>query len=170
MKKIFTLLTLGIFSFGIAQISTTRMNEMRLNNTLQQVEKALGKKLEITKTGDDWLFYVKVSEKGADFTLGFLESINESNSKELVLYEIKTNSSEIKTLSKLGVGSSIDDLWKAYKNYNISVWQMWDEIEDSNSKTDRVFNIQDHDAGTSLYFYLRNNKVYEIVIGVYEGC
>lgn len=170
MKKIFTLLTLGIFSFGIAQISTTRMNEMRLNNTLQQVEKALGQKLEITKTGDDWLFYVKVSDKGADFTLGFLESINESNSNELVLYEIKTNSSEIKTLSKLGVGSSIDDLWKAYKNYNISVWQMWDEIEDSNSKTDRVFNIQDHDAGTSLYFYLRNNKVYEIVIGVYEGC
>lgn len=170
MKKIFTLLTLGIFSFGIAQISTTRMNEMRLNNTLQQVEKALGQKLEITKTGDDWLFYVKVTDKEADFTLGFLESINESNSKELVLYEIKTNSSEIKTLSKLGVGSSIDDLWKAYKNYNISVWQMWDEIEDSNSKTDRVFNIQDHDAGTSLYFYLRNNKVYEIVIGVYEGC
>lgn len=170
MKKIFTLLTLGIFSFGIAQISTTRMNEMRLNNTLQQVEKALGQKLEITKTGDDWLFYVKVTDKGADFTLGFLESINESNSNELVLYEIKTNSSEIKTLSKLGVGSSIDDLWKAYKNYNISVWQMWDEIEDSNSKTDRVFNIQDHDAGTSLYFYLRNNKVYEIVIGVYEGC
>lgn len=170
MKKIFTLLTLGIFGFSIAQISTTRMNEMRLNNTLQQVEKALGQKLEISKTGDDWLFYVKVSDKGADFTLGFLESINESNSNELVLYEIKTNSSEIKTLSKLGVGSSIDDLWKAYKNYNISVWQMWDEIEDSNSKTDRVFNIQDHDAGTSLYFYLRNNKVYEIVIGVYEGC
>lgn len=170
MKKISTLLTLGIFSFGIAQISTTRMNEMRLNNTLQQVEKALGQKLEITKTGDDWLFYVKVTDKGADFTLGFLESINESNSNELVLYEIKTNSSEIKTLSKLGVGSSIDDLWKAYKNYNISVWQMWDEIEDSNSKTDRVFNIQDHDAGTSLYFYLRNNKVYEIVIGINEGC
>lgn len=170
MKKISTLLTLGIFSFGIAQISTTRMNEMRLNNTLQQVEKALGQKLEITKTGDDWLFYVKVTDKGADFTLGFLESINESNSNELVLYEIKTNSSEIKTLSKLGVGSSIDDLWKAYKNYNISVWQMWDEIEDSNSKTDRVFNIQDHDAGTSLYFYLRNNKVYEILIGINEGC
>lgn len=170
MKKISTLLTLGIFSFGIAQISTTRMNEMRLNNTLQQVEKALGQKLEITKTGDDWLFYVKVTDKGADFTLGFLESINESNSNELVLYEIKTNSSEIKTLSKLGVGSSIEDLWKAYKNYNISVWQMWDEIEDSNSKTDRVFNIQDHDAGTSLYFYLRNNKVYEIVIGINEGC
>lgn len=36
-----------IFSFG--QISTTRMNEIRIENTLTQVEKALGKKLEIAK-------------------------------------------------------------------------------------------------------------------------
>lgn len=49
MKNTLSLLFLGMFIFSFGQIYTTRMNEMRIENTLAQVEKALGKKLEITK-------------------------------------------------------------------------------------------------------------------------
>ena len=170
MKIYYTLGFLLLFGFSFSQISTTRMNEMRINNTLPQIEKALGKKLEIARKVDDWLYTINISDKGSDLSLGFMESMDENDKTTFVLYEVKTKSTKIKTLSNLGVGSTLDELWKAYKNYNISVWQTWDEKTEKYSTTERVFQLNDHDASTAIYFYLRNDKVYEIVVTLQEGC
>ncbi len=170
MKKILLLFLLFMIQFSFGQISTTRMNEMRIKSTLPEVEKALGQKLEISKKLDDWLYKVTVNDKGSEFELSFTEYTDENGKQIIELYEITTKSTSIKTLSKLGVGSSLDDLWKAYKNYNISIWNSWDEKTEKYSTTERIFQLHDYDAGTALYFQLRNGVVYEISLSFFEGC
>lgn len=170
MKKIFLLFLICMIQFSFAQISTTRMNEIRIQSTLAEVEATLGQKLEVSKKQDDWLYKTRVNHKGSDFELGFTEFIDENNQSKIELFEITTESASLKTLSKLGIGSSLDDLWVAYKNYNISVWATWDESIEGYSKKERVFQLNDYDAGTVLYFYLRNDKVYKITLSFFEGC
>ncbi len=170
MKKIFLFFLLGMIQFSFAQISTTRMNDIRIGSALTEVETALGKKLEISKKQDDWLYKTRINHKGSEFELGFSEYMDENDQSKIELFEINTESASLKTLSKIGIGNSIDDLLKAYKNYNISVWATWDESTENYSTTERVFQLNDYDAGTVLYFYLRNNKVYKITLSFFEGC
>lgn len=170
MKSIFSILIFSAFLSLNAQISTTRMNDLRLGMSLTEVESALGKPLELTKGENDWGYVTTVSHKGADFFVRFTENQNESGMTYYSLYEVETTSIAVKTLSKIGIGSSLDDLWKAYKNYSISVWKGWDEKTEKYSTTERVFQLQDNDASTVLYFYLRNDKVYKISLNYFEGC
>lgn len=170
MKKTFTIL-LFVASLALsAQISTTRMNDLKLGMSLSEVESKLGKPLELTKGENDYGYVTKISHKGADFSVRFIENQNESGMTYYSLYEVETTSSAVKTLSKVGIGSSLDDLWKAYKNYSISIWKMWDEKTESYSTQERVFQLQDNDASTVLYFYLKNDKVYKISLNYNEGC
>lgn len=170
MKKFFTLAFLTFSLAAFAQISTTRMNEMRINNTLAEVEKALGRKLEIAKKVDDYFYTIKINDKGSDFNLSFAEMVDDQGRTYYALYEISTKSPNIKTLSKIGVGSSLEDLWKAYKTYNISIWNSWDETPDKYSTKNRTFQLSDYDAGTVIYFELENDKVIEVTLSLYEGC
>lgn len=146
------------------------MNEIRLQSNLADIENALGQKLDLSKKLDEWFYSTKVTHNGSEFLLNFSEYSDENNQTQVQLYEISTRSASVKTLSNIGVGSSLDDLWKAYKNYNVSIWRMWDQKTEKYSTTDRVFQLNDHDAGTALYFYLRNDKVYEITLSFSEGC
>ncbi|MBA5628541.1 hypothetical protein [Moheibacter lacus] len=157
-------------SYTNGQISTTRMNDIRINSSLSEVETAVGQKLELSKKLDDWLYTTTVNQKGSEIELGFTQYTDENGQNTTQLYEIKTKSSNIRTLSKLGIGSSLDDLWKAYKNYNVSIWNAWNPDTEKYSTTERVFQLNDNDAATALYFYLRNGKVYEIVLSFNEGC
>ncbi|SMC51202.1 hypothetical protein [Moheibacter sediminis] len=170
MKKTFTILLFAASLALSAQISTTRMNDLKLGMSLSEVESSLGKPLELTKGENDYGYVTKISHKGAEFSVRFIENQNESGMTYYSLYEVETVSSAVKTISKIGIGSSLDDLWKAYKNYSISVWKGWDENTEKYSTTERVFQLQDNDAATVLYFYLRNDKVYKISLNYFEGC
>lgn len=170
MKKAFTILLFAASIALSAQISTTRMNDLKLGMSLSEAESKLGHPLELSKGEDNWGYTTKISHKGAEFQVRFIENQNENGMTYYSLYEVETTSSAVKTLSKIGVGSSLDDLWKAYKNYSISIWKMWDEKTEGYSNTERVFQLQDNDASTVLYFYLRNDKVYKISLNYFEGC
>lgn len=170
MKTTFSILLLTAFFLLNAQISTTRMNDLKLGMSLTEAETVLGKALELTKGENDWGYVTKVTHKGAEFSLRFVENQNEGGMTYYSLNDVETTSTQIKTLSKIGIGSSLDDLWKAYKNYSISIWKGWDENAEAYSTTERVFQLQDSDASTVLYFYLKNDKVYKIALNYFEGC
>jgi hypothetical protein len=170
MKKLLTLTIFALSLTAFSQISTSRMNEMRLNNTLAEVEKALGKKLEIAKKVDDYFYTIKINDKGSDFTLSFIENSDENGRTYYALYEISTKSANIKTLSKIGVGSTLEDLWKAYKSYTISIWNNWDEKTEKYSTKNRTFQLTDLELGTVIYFELENDKVVSVSISLNEGC
>lgn len=170
MKTLFTTLLFSLAFLLNAQISTTRMNDLKLGMSLSEVESLLGKPMELTKGENEWGYVTRISHKGAEFSVRFVENQNESGMTYYSLSEVETTSSAIKTLSKVGVGSNLDDLWKAYKNYSISIWKMWDDKSESYSTNERVFQLQDNDASTVLYFYLKNDKVYKISLNYFEGC
>ena len=165
--------TLSIFLFAAifslnAQISTTRMNDLKLGMSLSETESLVGQSLELTK--EDWIYETKITNKGVDLKLFFTENQDENGMTNYSLYEIETTSPNIKTLSKIGIGSSLDDLWKAYKNYSISIWKIWDDKTEKYSETERIFHLQDLETSTVLYFYLKNDKIYKISLNYFEGC
>ncbi|MGB6082932.1 hypothetical protein [Moheibacter sp.] len=170
MKKIFLLIFFLLIQYSFGQISTTRMNEIRLQSSLADIENALGQKLDLSKKLEEWFYSTKVTHKGSEFLLNFSEYSDENNQMKIQLFEISTQSASVKTLSNIGVGSSLEDLWKAYKNYNISIWRLWDDKSEKYSTTERVFQLNDYEAGTALYFYLRNDKIYKITLSFSEGC
>ncbi len=170
MKILYTVLLFPVTILLNAQISTTRMNDLKLGMTLSEAESKTGQSLELSKGEEDWAYNTKIIQKGTEFILRFIENSGDDDSIHYSLYEIETSSENIKTLSKIGVGNTLDDLWKAYKNYNISVWKSWDSETETYSERERIFQLEDLDAGTVLYFYLRNNKIYKISLNYFEGC
>lgn len=170
MKTFISFFIFAVMISTNAQISTTRMNDLKLGMSLSDAEGVVGKPFELSKGENDWGYVTTISHKGAELKVMFTENRNENDMVYYSLYQIETTSSNIKTLSKIGVGSSLDDLWKAYKNYSISVWKSWDSDNEKYSDNERVFQLQDNDASTVLYFYLRNDKVYKISLNYFEGC
>ena len=74
---------------------------------------------------------------------------------------VSSTNSSLSTLSGIKIGSTLSDLWKIYKKYDISVQNIF---EDEETKSTRVFTINDLDNGCNLDFYLKNNKVVKIAL------
>ncbi|MGB3453949.1 MAG: hypothetical protein WBA59_08980 [Moheibacter sp.] len=173
MKKLFPLLLGLLFLSAQAQITTGRINDIRLNKTQEEIEKTIGQKLKLKSDEYDWLSYAEINHKGIQLKLGFVKLTTEEGTAEnYTLYEIRTSSPNIKTLSGIGVGSSLDELWNTYKkDFNLSVWFLWDDDIQDISKKKRMFELTGLEEYTVIRFYLDNDKITEIVVAVSEdGC
>lgn len=173
MKKTFSLLFGLLFLSAQAQITTGRINDIRLNKTRDEIEKTIGQKLTPKADEYDWMSYAEISHNGIQMKLGFVKQTNEEGTSEnYILYEIRTSSPNLKTLSGIGVGSSLDDLWNTYKkDFNLSVWFLYDDDIQDISKKKRMFELTGMEEYTVIRFYLDNDKITEIVVAVSEeGC
>lgn len=173
MKKTFSLLFALLFLSVQAQITTGRINDIRLNKTLDEIERTLDQKLKLKPDEYDWMSYAEINHNGIQMQLGFIKRSNEEGtSEDYILYEIRTSSPNVKTLSGIGVGNSIDDLWNTYKkDFNLSVWFTYDDEIQDISKKKRIFELIGIEEYTAIRFYLDNEKITEIVVLVSEnGC
>jgi len=173
MKKTFSLLFALLFLSVQAQITTGRINDIRLNKTLDEIERTLDQKLKLKPDEYDWMSYTEINHNGIQMQLGFIKRSNEEGtSEDYILYEIRTSSPNVKTLSGIGVGNGIDDLWNTYKkDFNLSVWFIYDDEIQDISKKKRIFELIGIEEYTAIRFYLDNEKITEIVVLVSEnGC
>lgn len=151
-------------SFGFAQVSTTRINDIKMGMSLTDLEKMVGNKIKLKVDEDGYpLEEINVTYKGIKYKLYFWH-FEEGNK----VSSIEASDSSLKTLSGIGIGSSLEDLWSKYKAYNISIFNGWDE--NGNKSNERYFSIQDNDNGTQLRITLKNNKVVSFSVYYYEGC
>lgn len=152
---IFGLLLFSII--GNAQISTTRMNELKIGMRVSEILKLYGNKPAAIAEGYD----IKITVKGIDYLVSIGNGYLSKNEQDVYINSISTKNKNLKTLSGLGVGSSLEDLWKAYSGkYNVLL-----------SKSDqnmREFKIDDRDNGTLLNFKLKNEIVTEIELNSYN--
>ncbi|WP_413532558.1 hypothetical protein [Empedobacter brevis] len=172
MKKIFFITA---FIAGIAlqaQVSTTRINDLKLGMKLSELEKLIGQKLKLKLNeygypdGD-----VKIVSKGITYKVGFTTNGEEGiNPSVFTVYSIKSSDSSLKTLSGIKIGSSLDELINKYKNLNISIYDGYDDKTDKRTKAFRYFNVDDYDNGSMLQFYLVNDKVVSFDVMYNEGC
>jgi hypothetical protein len=173
MEKIFSLLFGLLLLSAQAQITTGRINDVRLSKTLDEIEKTLDQKLKLKSDEYDWMSYAEINHEGIQMRLGFVKQSNEEGTSEnYILSEIRTSSPNIKTLSGIGVGSCLDDLWNTYKkDFNLSVWFLYDDDIQDISKKKRMFELTGMEEYTVIRFYLDNDKITEIVVAASEeGC
>ena len=168
MKKIFFITALIAGMAVQAQVSTTRINDVKLGMSKTKLEKVIGQKirLKLDENGypDGETTFVS---KGVTYRIYF-NSYDENNVYKI--YSIKSSDSSLKTLSGIKIGSTLDELLSKYKDLNISVYDGYDEKAEKRSKTTRYFQVEDYDAGTVLQFDLVNGKVTMFNVYYNEGC
>ena len=172
MKKIF-LMAAFLVGIGLqAQISTTRINDIKLGMKLSELEKVIGQKVKMKLNEDGYPEDpVTVVSKGVTYKISLSSTGEEgANASKLSVYMIKSSDSSLKTLSGIKVGSTLDDLISKYKNLNISIFDGYDEKTDKRTKAFRYFNVEDYDAGSILQFNLVNDKVVSFDLMYNEGC
>lgn len=144
-------------AIGFAQISTMRMNELKIGMRPSEVMKLFGNKPMAIADDNE----TKISLKGIDYTIEIRSGYLSKTENDTYLSSISTTSKNIKTLSGIGVGSSLEDLWKAYsEKYNVFLNKSLDNY--------REFRIDDQENGTILLFQLRNEIVTKIELNSYN--
>ncbi|WP_313376556.1 hypothetical protein [Chishuiella sp.] len=171
MKKLLLITTLFISFYGIAQVSTTRINDIKLGMKFSELEKLTGQKfkLKLNEYGypeED----LKIVFNGITYTIMLSTNGEQGVSNGLYVYRIKSSDSTLKTLSGAKIGSSLDELISKYKNYNISIFDGYDEKTDKRTKALRYFNVEDYDAGSLLQFNIVNGRVISFEVTYNEGC
>lgn len=172
MKKIFLM---AAFLVGLclqAQVSTTRINDIKLGMKLNELEKVIGQKVKMKLNEYGYPEEpVTVVSKGVTYKVSLTTNGEEgANASKLSVYMIKSSDSSLKTLSGIKVGSSLEDLISKYKNLNISIFDGYDDKTDKRTKAFRYFNVEDYDTGSLLQFYIVNDKVVSFEVMYNEGC
>ena len=177
MKKLFLLLflTVGIFSFAQDNfdVSTLRIGPFTINMKDKAVEQITKSKLNAFPGQDEYYRTEKINYLNEIVEVAISKSTDEKGNYNggYQIFSLLTKSKKFRTKSGIGVGSTKEELFQAYKNYpSFSVNQMWDEKTEKFSSARSNFTLNDNDAGTSLSFTLMNNIVTEISVYVNEGC
>lgn len=161
---------ISVISF--AQVSTTRINDFRLGEKKSDLERLMGKSINVNFNEYGYMEDpVNIIYKGIVYELYFSPAYDD-NGKELndyTLYSVRSKDKTLKTLSGIKVGSTFDELLSKFKDYNIEISDSWDD-DGNRTKNNRIFTINDYDAGTYLVFSLKNGKVTEFYVGYNEGC
>ena len=146
---IFIILSSSLF----AQITTTRMGHIKIGMRGKDIAEMHDRKTNYSLNN--------LKHQGAILNV-------ELNPGYLSKYEgdeyvtiISTQSKNLKTMSNIGVGNTLEDLWNTYHSkYTIDV-----------SKEDeglRTFTLEDAENGTRLLFDLKNNIIIKISIYSYN--
>jgi hypothetical protein len=177
MKKLFLLLflTFGISSFAQDNfdISTLRIGPFTINMKDKAVEQITKSKLNAALGQDEYYKTEKINYLNEIIEVSVSQSTDDKGQYNggYQIFSLMTKSKKFRTKSGIGVGSTKEQLFQAYKNYpSFSVNQMWDEKTEKFSGAKSNFILNDNDAGTSLSFTLMNNIVTEISVYVNEGC
>lgn len=166
MKKILFVIVLFICFFGNAQVSTIRMNDIKLGMKLSDFENLTGKKVKFKVDNHGHpVIPVFVELKGVFYKVTLIsDSLTNQLSDKFYVYSIESSDPSLKTLSGVKVGSTLDDLYSKYKNYTISIFDGHDGKTNQRTKAFRYFTLFDKDEETTLKFRLVNNKVVSIEI------
>ena len=172
-KKIITfllsLITITAINAQSAELSTLRIGAFKYQMTLREANSLSEKPLKTIKS--DYGERKVATYKGDDIILEFNNYDENTVPGDIKLYSLSTKSSKFRTKSGLGVGSTKEELFTAYKNYpSFSVGRGWEKETGKPSATESYFTLDDFEAGTKLHFILKNNIVVEIEIYLDEGC
>lgn len=160
MKKSLIITLLLCVGFVKAQISTTKMNDLRIGMTVSEVEKLT--QIKITNLFNQY----NVTVKGIAYKIAFAATYKNGQFTPDVLGVVMTSNPSIKTLSGIGVGSNLDLLWNNYHKYNIDLTK--GEQLSNSKQLQRFFTITDQENATKLQFELVDGQVKEITVQSYN--
>lgn len=135
------------------QISTTKFGDILRDMNYEQVSNLYSKKNSVLETTNKDMPEQNITVNGVAYNVIYYKNLK---TNKLEVYSVSSSSKNLSTLSGIKVGSTLSDLWLKYKKYDITL------RNDYETKTGRVFELNDIDNGSALLFYLVNNKITKI--------
>lgn len=145
------------------KVTTSKFGDISYDMTQAQVAVLNPNKLSVYDINNIEMPEHDIIVNGVKYHISYYKNLK---TKQFEVYKVSSLSTKLSTLSGIKIGSTMDELWKYYKKYDISVQNI---LEDDETKSSRVFTINDLDNGCSLEFYLINNKVVKMQLSNESG-
>jgi len=169
MKQFLLLLLLCITSLSYAQqtysVTMNGIGPFKLNMKKAEVEKVLGKEVKLKNLlKENWNYdTLSYDYNNIPFTFVFeRQSVDEKN-YDIILREIKSNSTLLKTPSGITIGDDKIKIVNTYEAFTIWIVPDYENDYTSRSKTKATISIQSDD-GNTIQFHMNINKVESISV------
>lgn len=155
-------------------VSMNGIGDIKVGMKKPDVEKLTGqtiKLVNLVKKGDDWnRDTIKISYKDISYELVFDKDYVNEKSQGFIVYEVKSNSPQLKTKSGIGIGDDKLKIVSTYGDYMIQIMPEYEKDYTVKSKTKSTVWLYGDESGKVIIFYLTNNKVTGFSVMYNEGC
>lgn len=157
-------------------VSLDGIGPIKTGMSQAEVEKILNQKIPLTNPTDtisgSWMDSAVVKLKDAELRLSFVRTYayKDPDSFYMRVNDITTSSPLCKTTGGAGIGLSRQQLIDAFDNYKIYMgpeFIMTNDTTWERSKTLYSIKVREAREGPQIAFYLKDNKVYSIEVGIY---
>lgn len=170
MKKIFMLIALiTSMQLHAQQTYSVTMNGIgpfKLNMKKAEVEKILGKEIKLHNLLNEAWNYDTLTYNYNDIPFTFVfdrQSIDDKN-YDVILREVKSSNTALKTPSGITIGDDKIKIVTTYEAYSIWIIPGYENDYTSRSKTRATIQIQGDETGNSIIFHMYLNKVESISV------
>ncbi|WP_334125674.1 hypothetical protein [Empedobacter brevis] len=140
------------------KVTTSKFGEIVYTMSQKQVAALTPDKLAVYEVTNKYMPEQDIIVHGIKYHISYYKNMK---TNQFEVYTVSSSDQKLSTLSGIKVGSTLEDLWKNYKKYDISIQE---GREDEETKSTRVFMINDIDNGCTLSFYLKNNVVVKMML------
>ena len=158
---------------NIIPVSSTGIGDIKINMTLQQVEKAAGQAINLkTASAENYeMDTALVSYKGVHVTL-ILYTVggDETNKPQKKVYSVGASHPNLQTRSGFTQGSDKFDIVKKLDGMYLNLQPDWRMETEPDKAKYSVLMLTDGENGTQLIMYFENNKLTGFQITIDEGC
>lgn len=175
MKLLSTTLFLVFSLLSFAQTPTVSMagiGDIKLGMKKTEIEKLLNQKLQLphltAKDSDYYQDTVHINYKGMEADVMFQKEYNENDKYDIVVWEVRSNSPQLKTKSGVGIGDDKYKIISTYEGYIIWIMPQYENDYTVKSKTKSSVWLHGDNASI-IIFYLDNNKITGMSVTYFEG-
>jgi hypothetical protein len=173
------LLSIFLFTFissqVIAQTTLVTMNgigDIKLGMKKAELEKLVNQTFKLphlsSKNDDAYQDTVRINYKGMETNVMFQKEYSENDKYDIAVWEIKSNSPDLKTKSGIGIGDDKLKIITTYDGYVIWIMPEYENNYSVKSKTKSSVWLHG-DNGNVIIFYLDKNKVTAMSVTYFEG-
>lgn len=173
--KLLSALLLGFLSLAATAQTTVTMagiGDIKLGMKKADFEKLLNESFSLphltAKNEDYYQDTVHINYKGIDADVIFQKQYSENNKYDIAVWEIKSNSPQLKTKSGIGIGDDKYKIISTYEGYTIWIMPEYENNYTVKSKTKSTIWLHG-DNGNVIVFDLDNNKVTAMRVTYFEG-
>ena len=166
---------LGMHAYGqsVVPVSSTGIGEIKINMTLQQVEKVIGQAIMLkpASTESYEMDTALVSYKGVQVAL-ILYTVggDETNKTQKKVYSVGASHPNLQTRSGVTLGNDKFDIVKKLDGMYLNLQPDWRMETQPDKAKYSVLMLSDGENGTQLIMYFENNKLTGFQVTIDEGC
>lgn len=175
MKLLSTTLFLVFSLLSFAQTTTVSMagiGDIKLGMKKADFENLVNQKFQLphltAKDSDYYQDTVHINYKGMEADVMFQKEYNEKDKYDIVVWEIRSNSPQLKTKSGVGIGDDKYKIISTYEGYVIWIMPQYENNYTVKSKTKSSVWLHGDNASI-IIFYLDKNKITGMSVTYFEG-